>query len=187
MKLSKRSRIAEVAGTVSEALEKAGIRAVLSGGACAAIHTAGLYQSVDLDFIVQGEVSRGRLDTAMSTIGFERRGDRYVHPTCRFYVEFPPGPLAIGGDFAIRSGLVPAARSWVRALSATDSCRDRLAAFLHWEDQQSLAVAVLIGVRNDVDLKAIRAWAEKEGRLDRFEEFRAKLEVARRRKASRSR
>ncbi|HEX9286531.1 MAG TPA: hypothetical protein VF999_04610 [Thermoanaerobaculia bacterium] len=38
---------------VPEALEKAGIRAVLTGGACAALHTAGGYQSEDVDFILQ--------------------------------------------------------------------------------------------------------------------------------------
>ncbi|MGH9367153.1 MAG: hypothetical protein ACRD3M_05715 [Thermoanaerobaculia bacterium] len=172
---------------MSRALEEARIRAVLSGGACAAIHTAGLYQSVDLDFIVHGDVSRDRLDAAMVTLRFERRGDRYLHPSCRFYVEFPPGPLAIGSDYEIRPELVRAGRFQVRTLSATDSCRDRLAAYLHWGDSQSLETAVLIGIRNDVDLKSIRAWAEKEGRLDRFEEFRARLEIARRRQSARSR
>lgn len=187
MKLGQRSRIGEVALAVSRALEEAGIRAVLSGGACAAIHTAGLYQSVDLDFVIQSGASRERLDTAMATINFQRQGDRYIHPTCRFYVEFPPGPLAIGNDYEIRPELVRVGRFQLSGLSATDSCRDRLAAFLHWEDQQSLDTAVLIAVRNDVDLELIRAWAKKEGRLDRFEEFQARLEIARQMRAARSR
>ena len=62
------------------------------------------------------------------------------------------------------------------ALSPTDSCRDRLAAFFHWSDRQSLVVAVEIAFRNDVDLARIRRWSAKEGHSTRFEEFERELE-----------
>ena len=58
------------------------------------------------------------------------------------------------------------------ALSAKDSCRDRLAAFYHWRDRQSLETAVLIALRHRVNLRKIREWSIEEGALESFEEFR---------------
>ena len=66
----------------------------------------------------------------MSPLGFVREGDRLVHERVRFWVEFPKGPLAIGSDLEIRPEEIRAGRRRVWGLSATDSCRDRLAAFL---------------------------------------------------------
>ena len=57
------------------------------------------------------------------------------------------------------------------ALSPTDSCRDRLAAFYHWRDRQSLGLAVAVARHRRVDLAAIRAWSLAEGRLDEYEQF----------------
>jgi hypothetical protein len=56
-------------------------------------------------------------------------------------------------------------------LSPTDSCRDRLAAYYHWNDRQSLEVAVAIARRNPVDLAVIGEWSTAEGFPERFEEF----------------
>ena len=54
------------------------------------------------------------------------------------------------------------------ALSATDACRDRLAAYYHWTDRQSLAVAVSIARLNRVSLAKIRAWSRSEGHLENY-------------------
>jgi hypothetical protein len=63
-------------------------------------------------------------------------------------------------------------------LSATDSCRDRPAAFFHWKDRQALAAAVAIGTRHALDLETIRTRSEKGGAGEAFEEFRRRLEAA---------
>ena len=102
MTLTPRSSLGAVALTVGDALRRHGIRAVLTGGACASLHTRGRCQSRDMDFIVAGVVTQARLDAAMASVGFARKGDRYVHPRVEFYVEFPRGPLAIGGDYQIK-------------------------------------------------------------------------------------
>jgi hypothetical protein len=57
------------------------------------------------------------------------------------------------------------------ALSPTDSCRDRLAAFYHWRDRQSLRLAVAVARHQAVDLEAIRKWSRAEGSLAEYEEF----------------
>ena len=182
MKLNEKSTLQDVAVAVSQALETAGIRAVLTGGGIATIHTRGDCKSEDLDFIIQSGPTQAQLDAALKNIGFERSGDHYEHATTRFFVEFPPGPLSIGRDIAIRPEQVKVGRSRVLALSPTDSCRDRLAAFYFWNDRQSLDVAVRIGLREKIDLDAIQRWSETEGMADRFREFERLLDRRRGRK-----
>ena len=136
MKLTGRSGIGAVAVEVANVLSSAGIEAVLTGSTCASIHTGGRFQSADLDFILQSGVHQAPLDAAMATAGFQRQGDRYVHSRARFYVEFPRGPLAIGSDHEIQPVETRIRGHVVHSLSPTDSCRDRLAAFLFWRDRQ---------------------------------------------------
>ncbi len=169
--LTARSTLADVARCVSEALERAGIRAVLTGGACVHIYTKGRISSGDLDFVIQGEVAGAALDRAMKEAGFSRNRDRYVHPRTAYFVEFLPGPLAIGADLGVLPVSLRIGRSSVTALSPTDSCRDRLAAFYHWNDRQSLRAAVAIATRHRIHLARIRRWSEEEGFPEKFEEF----------------
>jgi hypothetical protein len=169
------STLREVAVAVADALERAGIRAVLTGGAIAAIHTRGEYKSDDLDFILQSAPTRAQLDEALRTVGFRRVGDHYEHTATHFFLEFPRGPLSVGRDLNIRPVEVKVGRRKLVALSPTDSCRDRLAAFYFWNDRQSLDVAVRIARREHVDLNAVRRWSESEGKTERFGEFEREL------------
>jgi hypothetical protein len=175
-----------VAVRVGDALRRRGIRGVLTGGACASLYTRGAYQSVDVDVVLSGPARQADVDAALGSLGFRRRGDRYLHARLPFYVEFPRGPLAVGGDHRVRPVERTRGRARALALSATDSCRDRLAAFYHWGDRQSLAVAVEIARRHRVGVAAIGRWSRSEGAADLFEEFLADLARARRLSARRA-
>ena len=66
MRITGQSNLEQVAAAVADALREAGIRAVLNGGACASIYSAGEHQSENLDLILQssptqrqGESARG--------------------------------------------------------------------------------------------------------------------------------
>ena len=179
MRITERSGLGAVAVAVGDALRRHGIKAVLTGGACASLYTRGAFQSADMDFILTGPAKQAQLDAAMATLGFTRKGDRYVRRRTRFYVEFPRGPLAIGNDYDIRRVSRRTPHGLAVMLSPTDSCRDRLAAFYHWNDRQSLQVAVWIVLRSRVHLQAVRRWSDAEGFADRFEEFLAEVKRAR--------
>ncbi len=170
----------EVARRVALALEKEGLRAVLTGGACASLYSGGAYQSSDLDFVLLEAVREQRLVRAMASIGFVLRGGHFVCPGLPFFVEFPKGPLGIGRDIRIAPVRLPVRGTEIAALSATDACRDRLAAFYHWNDRASLKVALAIARRHRVDLKLIRSWSEGEGAGPAFEEFLGRLATKRR-------
>jgi len=107
----------------------------------------------------------------MAELDFTRQGGQYTHPACTFFVEFPPGPLAIGDDDLVEPIEIRVGNVRVLTLSATDSCRDRLAAFYHWDDFQSLRVAAAIARRQPVNLRAIRRWSIKEGQTEAFQKF----------------
>jgi hypothetical protein len=175
MALSPRSRLREVVQAVSASLRRHGIDGVLTGGACASLHARGAYLSHDLDYIIRNVVTRAQLDRAMLAIGFARTGAEYRHPDLKFFVEFPRGPLAIGDDDLVEPVAIRVGSIKVLTLSATDSCRDRLSAFYHWNDRQSLRVAAEIARRQDVNLKAVRAWSVRKGKLSEFREFEREL------------
>jgi hypothetical protein len=169
---------------VAAALERHGLRAVLTGGACASVYAGGKYTSRDMDFILRGAPRQAQLDEALGTLGYVRTGDRYLHRAVPFYVEFPRGPLAIGSDYQIRPVARPVTgggKAWL--LSATDSCRDRLAAFYHWRDRESLRVAVWIALAQRLDMERIRRWSAGEGFLPQFEEFLAEVRRVRSRRS----
>lgn len=180
-----RSSARDVASAIAAALESKGLRAVLSGGGCASIYTAGRYQSVDLDFILQGPGTQPQLDEAMASAGFTREETQYFHPHARYYVEFPPGPLSIGADYRIEPIEVHWRGRRLRLLSPTDSCRDRLAGFYYWNDRQGLDVAVRIAARHEVDMDKIQEWSQRERALPRFRSFLEELARFRRRRSRR--
>ena len=64
-----------MAVVVGDALRRSGIRGVLTGGACASLHTGGRYVSRDLDFVLPETTVLAELDAAMNSIGFRRKGE----------------------------------------------------------------------------------------------------------------
>jgi hypothetical protein len=182
LSITSASNLQDVAAAIADALGEAKILAVLTGGGCATIYSGAKYQSEDLDWIIQSAPTQRELDAAMGSIGFKRKVDHYIHPKTHFFVEFPRGPLAIGRDLKITPVKIQVGSREITALSATDSCRDRLAAFYHWNDRQSLDAAVLIALSQKVNLSAIRKWSVAEKSMGRFEEFERELKTARQRK-----
>src|SRR5262245_58880491 len=84
----------ETAAVVCEALNRVGISVVLSGGAVVCIYSKNEYESLDLDFVQTGLARR--VDDVMTGLGFEKDGRHWIHPRSQFWVEFPPGPVAVG-------------------------------------------------------------------------------------------
>jgi hypothetical protein len=145
VKLTSTSTLPEVAVAVGAQLRRHGITAVLTGGACVSVYTDGSYVSKGADFVIQGRVQQATLDGALAELGFVRKGDRYVHPAVEFYLEFPPGPLAIGSDLAIRPAEVSIADEVALALSATDSCRDRRVHELPLKEKEKALADYIVG------------------------------------------
>ena len=63
----------------------------------------------------------------------------------------------------------------LRLLSPTDCVKDRLAAFFHWNDRQSLEQALLVAQAQQIDLEDIRRWSKSEANDAKFEVFEQRL------------
>lgn len=66
-----------------------------------------------------------------------------------------------------------------RILSATDCVKDRLAAYYHWNDPQSLEQALLVAKRQKIDLREVKRWSKVEGHSEKYNEFVKRLRVSR--------
>ena len=162
-------RFERAGALVCSTLENHGIHTVLSGGSVVSIYSDNVYESYDLDFI---EIGLGRsVDVATSELGFKKSGRHWAHRDTRFWVEFSTGPVQIGkthiSSFAERSTRF----GTLRLLHPTDCVMDRLAAYFHWNDTESLEQAVLVALAQEIDLDRIASWAEAEGGGSKFAEF----------------
>lgn len=173
MGITRDSSLREVAFAVCTALDRVGVTAVLTGGGAATLYAPEAIQSFDLDFVLEVYSDKNSPGKALEELGFRREGHDYRHRTSRFQLEFPVGPLAIGDERIERWTTLREGSGLLHVITATDSCRDRLAAFFHFHDRSALdqACAVYAAANKQVDLKSIRAWSQREGRLEAFLEF----------------
>ena len=162
--------IKKLALLVSGELKKNGMDAVLVGGACVSIYTRNRYFSMDLDFV--SDTSLKELEPVMNSLGFKLNGRHFEHPGCRFLVEFPPPPVSIGNEIPIRKFRTI---NTLTMFTPTDCVKDRLAAYYHWSDPQSLKQAIMVARSQPVDLADIADWSKKEGAPEKFNRFETML------------
>ena len=162
---------AELAAYVQSHLREKRITVVLSGGVCVSPYTANKYISVDIDLIDVYSVARNKIKTAMEEIGFNEKNRYFVHPDTKHIVEFPPGPLSVGEESVIKIKEIKSATGILRVISPTDCVKDRLAAYYFWNDQQSLAQALLVAEHHRINLTDIKKWPQASGNIKGFEIF----------------
>lgn len=169
--LTDASSLEDVCFAVCTALKRAGTVAVLTGGSAATYYAPATYQSRDADFIITFSSDTRRAGEAIRNLGYRDIGGTYHHDKNLFTLEFPPGPLAIGGDIVRSYETVARDNEILYVLSRTDCVRDRLAAFYFFSDRSALAAATAVAHGGAIDLASIRRWSLKEGESQRFSEF----------------
>ena len=156
---------------VGEHLSKNGLDAVLVGGAVVSVYTDGIYQSGDLDFIIQN-LAKEKLPTLMKEVGFEKHGRHYIHPECgHLFVEFPPGPLEIGEETNIRSESIESNGAIIKILSPTDCIKDRLANYIYFKSQEGMDQALLVAKLQPFNKSLVEKWCIEENHGHVFGEF----------------
>jgi hypothetical protein len=171
--------VSEIGAALCSHLKKHGIDVTLSGGACVCIYSDNRYVSSDLDFVM-GNHPLNEMDPIMAEMGFSRHksGRYYENPRCPYSVEFPPSPLTVGQELVTKTATIKNVYGTLRLLRVADSVKDRLAAFYHWRDRQSLEQAIMICRRRRVDLSEIRRWSKSEGARTQFAFFQKMLKDA---------
>jgi len=136
---------------------------VLVGGAVVSVYSEGAYVSGDLDFVRESLFSSD-VEGAMAVLGFHREGRHYRHANCpHLFIEFVAGPLGIGRDDHIEPALAEEGELSIKLLSPTDSVRDRLAGFIHFNARAYMDQAILVAAAHPVDWDRIERWCRGEG------------------------
>jgi hypothetical protein len=163
-----------LAAIVCQALRNAEIDSFLSGGAVVSIYSKNQYESYDLDFVSFGD--RRRIGEVMESLGFIRDKSRlFRHPDTVYMVEFPGTAIMIGDnpihEFAERN----VNGKTLKLLTPTDCIRDRLAAYIHWNDRQGLQQAVIVASAEGFHADRVRKFCVAEGSPQAFEDFKKLL------------
>lgn len=169
--------IRKLAALVIKQLALHDIEAVLTGGACVTIYSFNIYQSLDLDFVTNAAEYRAKeIKEAMRELGFALAAEGFfARKDCPYIIEFIPPPLAIGSEPVRKKGEIKTREGRIYLLTPTDCVKDRLAAFYHWNDRQSLKQALLVAQKQKIDLKEIKRWSDAEGQAKKFAIFRQEL------------
>jgi len=159
----------DLAGYISEELRKADIEVILVGGACVTIYSKNQYQSYDLDFITYEEMKR--VKQVLKNLGLHEKSGYFRHDDCPWLIEFVSPPLAIGNEHVKKLNSIKTSVGTIKMLTVTDSVKDRLASYYHWDDKQALRQALQVCKEQKIDLKEIETWSKKEGMRKKFEIF----------------
>jgi hypothetical protein len=182
--ITEKTRLTDLAGMVSDALEQQGIVATLSGGAAISIYTDNRYVSEDLDFVTIALVKE--LKAALAPLGFVNTGRPrmavFEHPNTHWYLEFPPAPISFGGTYVDPSqcARIDTGVGKLRIITPTQSVMDRLIAASAWNEPESLEQALLVAdlQREKIDWKQLDEFVVREGIRDdkEVQEFYQKIE-----------
>lgn len=157
-------------------LEGEGISCVLVGGAVVSIYSKGAYRSGDLDMITE---KRRLLPEALAKIGFQPSKSHYFkHPECDHLVlEFPKGPVELGEQYPVIPAEVIVEGRVIKLLSPTDCVKDRMASFIHWKSKDAFNQAVLVcrTQAENINMKELADWCEREGSSSAFQELKRNL------------
>lgn len=161
----------ELAITISDYLNKNGIKTVLSGGACVSIYTNNKFMSYDLDFVLISFDEQKKTKELLTKIGFYPENRYFRHNESKYFLDFISPPLAVGNEPVKEIVEIKEGNCKLKLLSPTDCVKDRLSAFYHWNDRQSLEQAILVCLDNYIDLNEVERWSHKEGMSDKYKKF----------------
>jgi len=157
--------LVDVAFAACTVLQRAGETAVLCGGSAAAYYVPDLYQSLDIDFVVEVGAAPHIVDRALAALGYAFVNEgHYRHATLPYRLAFPIGPLAIGREYVTAWRTDRRGELLLHVYTPTDVVRDRFLHYWAWGDRTALDVALAVARARpgEVDLEAVRAWTARE-------------------------
>jgi hypothetical protein len=137
----KNGSLLEVAAQASQALEQAGIKVAVVGGSAITSYVPSVYTSKDIDFAAVNGTSRRAFTEALAPLGFYPQGRDFVHPRTRFTLDLVADTPYVDQRPITEFETLDTRYGPVRVYLFEDAIADRIAAFLHWSDSESLNVA----------------------------------------------
>lgn len=165
--IDENSTLEDVCFAVADALERASATAVLTGGSAATLYAPDFYTSLDADFVFRRPLSAKELAHILEPLGYRPAPTRgmFEHGKSHFTLDFPKGPLAVGGDYVRSTATLRRGELELHILTPTDCVKDRLAHFIFWNDATALNAAVAVAKSThgrEINYDDIEDWVRKE-------------------------
>jgi hypothetical protein len=171
--------LSELAATVASHLKRHGIEVVVVGGSAITAHVPDVYTSMDIDFAVTSGVDRRKISSALRDLGFHEHGRVYASPATIYVLDFVADIPYIDQHAVTDYVDLRTAAGTFRVYRLEDAVADRVAAFIHWSDSESLDVAE----RTVAAAKARTSWDLVDAALSQIETLDAaaiaRMELAR--------
>ena len=133
--------LAEVAAAVATHLKTRDIEVVVVGGSAITAHVPEVYTSMDIDLAVTSGINRRKIGRALNELGFTPRGRVFAHPDTKYELDIVADRPYIEQQPIFEFAEIQTPAGDVRVLRLEDAIADRIAAFVHWSDSESLDVA----------------------------------------------
>ncbi|HEX5274624.1 MAG TPA: hypothetical protein VFW34_05050 [Candidatus Rubrimentiphilum sp.] len=133
--------LSELAATVASHLKRHGIDVVVVGGSAITAHVPDVYTSMDIDFAVTTGIDRRKISRALRDLGFHEQGRVYASPSTIYVLDFVADVPHIDQHAITEYVELQTAAGTFRVYRLEDAIADRVAAFIHWSDSESLGVA----------------------------------------------
>lgn len=138
------------------------------------IYTKNRYLSFDLDFVTYATLKE--VTPVLAKVGFRRKSSRhFTRHDCLFFIEFVAPPAAMGNEPLKGEQKLKMRLGTIILLTPTDSVKDRLAAYYHWNDPQALEQALMVAEAQRINLREVRRWSEEEGHAEKYLVFLKRL------------
>lgn len=168
----------ELWGYVASHLAKEGIETILVGGACVSVYSNGLYESGDVDIIINSFLLKQRVPEIMKELGFIQKGRYFKHPDTYLFIEFPSGPVVIDGKYDLKFDQREVDGHIIKLLSPTDCIIDRLESYIFGENQgtphgerKTLEQAVLVAKSQKFSFERVEKFCNENKKNEIFKEF----------------
>jgi hypothetical protein len=118
-----------------------------------------------------------KVKNALKELDFIKKGKYFKHQECQYYIEFVSPPVAIGDEPIQEYEYHKTPLGTIKMLTPTDSVKDRLASYYHWDDLQGLEQASNIcqEIPDKIDIDEIKRWSRKENQVKKYEIFLKRL------------
>lgn len=137
--MSSMDEMTQLAVTIAEHLKGLGIEVVLVGGLAVSCYTDNKFLTKDIDLVDMTYSKPKAIHQAMEQLGFCKKGRHFVGKNTDIVVEFPSAPLAVGDEIILEYDTISTTSGTLPIIKAEDLIKDRLSAYFHWKDLQSLA------------------------------------------------
>lgn len=131
----------DVATIVATRLKEHDVLVSVVGGSAVTLHAPDTYTSADIDLVALSGIERKKIDAALASLGYVRKGRNYVHSESEWTLDVV-GDSAFIGSRSIETFVTISTRFGdVQVLRVEDAIADRIAHFLHWSDSEALSIA----------------------------------------------